>query len=56
MISSVRGQVLAVHLDHAVIEVGGVGLAVRTTPATLAGLPAVSRPGWPPPWSCARTR
>ena len=38
MISSVRGQVLAVHLDHAVIEVGGVGLAVRTTPATLAGL------------------
>jgi holliday junction DNA helicase RuvA len=38
MISSVRGQVLAVHLDHAVIEVGGVGLAVRTTPTTLAGL------------------
>jgi Holliday junction DNA helicase RuvA len=38
MISSVRGQVLAVHLDHVVIEVGGVGLAVRTTPATLAGL------------------
>ncbi len=38
MISSVRGQVLSVHLDHAVIEVGGVGLAVRTTPATLAGL------------------
>ena len=33
-----RGQVLAVALDHAVIEVGGVGLAVRTTPATLAGL------------------
>jgi len=38
MISSVRGQVLSVSLDHAVIEVGGVGLAVRTTPATLAGL------------------
>ena len=38
MISSVRGQVLSVHLDHAVIEVGGVGLAIRTTPATLAGL------------------
>jgi Holliday junction DNA helicase RuvA len=38
MISSVRGEVLAVHLDHAVIEVGGVGLAVRTTPATLAEL------------------
>lgn len=38
MISSVRGEVLALHLDHAVIEVGGVGLAVRTTPATLAEL------------------
>lgn len=38
MISSVRGEVLAVHLDHAVIEVGGVGFAIRTTPATLAGL------------------
>lgn len=38
MISSVRGEVLAVALDHAVIEVGGVGLAVRTTPATLAEL------------------
>ncbi|MGH3983180.1 MAG: Holliday junction branch migration protein RuvA, partial [Pseudonocardiaceae bacterium] len=38
MISSVRGQVLAVELDHAVIEVGGVGLAVRAVPATLATL------------------
>src|SRR5664279_5431787 len=38
VISSVRGEVLSVHLDHVVIEVGGVGLAVRTTPATLAGL------------------
>ena len=38
MIASVRGQVLSVHLDQAVIEVGGVGLAVRTTPSTLAGL------------------
>jgi len=38
MISSVRGEVLAIHLDHVVIEVGGVGLAVRTTPATLAEL------------------
>ncbi len=38
MISSVRGEVLAIHLDHAVIEVGGVGLAVRTTPAILAEL------------------
>ncbi len=38
MIASVRGTVLSVSLDHAVIEVGGVGLAVRTTPTTLAGL------------------
>lgn len=38
MIASVRGTVTAVALDHAVIEVGGVGLAVRTTPATLAAL------------------
>lgn len=38
MISTVRGQVLSVGLDHAVIEVGGVGLAVRAAPATLATL------------------
>jgi Holliday junction DNA helicase RuvA len=38
MIASVRGTVTAVTLDHAVIEVGGVGLAVRATPSTLAGL------------------
>jgi holliday junction DNA helicase RuvA len=38
MIHSVRGPVLAVGLDHAVIEVGGVGLAVHATPATLATL------------------
>ena len=38
MIASVRGVVLTVALDHAVIEVGGVGLAVRTTPGTLATL------------------
>ena len=38
MISSVRGQVLSVDLDHAVIEVGGVGLAVRAVPATLSTL------------------
>ncbi len=38
MISSIRGDVLAVALDHAVLEVGGVGLAVHATPATLAGL------------------
>lgn len=38
MIASVRGTVTAIGLDHAVVEVGGVGLAVRTTPATLATL------------------
>ena len=38
MISSVRGEVLAIGLDHAVVEVGGVGLAVFATPNTLAGL------------------
>ena len=38
MISSVRGEVLQIGLDHAVIEVGGVGLAVFATPNTLAGL------------------
>ncbi|RZS34348.1 Holliday junction DNA helicase subunit RuvA [Herbihabitans rhizosphaerae] len=38
MISSVRGRVLAVALDHVVVEVGGVGLAVQATPATLATL------------------
>lgn len=38
MISSVRGVVLSVGLDHAVVEVGGVGLAVHATPSTLATL------------------
>jgi holliday junction DNA helicase RuvA len=38
MIASVRGEVLALGLDHAVVEVGGVGLAVHATPNTLAGL------------------
>jgi Holliday junction DNA helicase RuvA len=38
VISSVRGEVLEIGLDHAVVEVGGVGLAVQATPATLAGL------------------
>jgi len=36
MISSVRGRVLSIGLDRAVVEVGGVGLAVQATPATLA--------------------
>ncbi|GHE84525.1 Holliday junction ATP-dependent DNA helicase RuvA [Amycolatopsis deserti] len=38
MISSVRGEVLSVGLDHVVVEVGGVGLAVQATPSTLATL------------------
>ena len=38
MISSVRGPVLSVSLDHAVIDVGGLGYAVLATPTTLAGL------------------
>jgi holliday junction DNA helicase RuvA len=41
MIHSVRGRVLSIGLDHAVIEVGGVGLAVQATPSTLVTL----RPG-----------
>ena len=36
MIASVRGIVLHVGLDHVVVEVGGVGLQVHTTPATAA--------------------
>jgi len=38
VISSVRGEVLQIGLDHAVVEVGGVGFAVHATPTTLAGL------------------
>lgn len=36
MIASVRGPVLHVGLDNVVVEVGGVGLLVHTTPATAA--------------------
>jgi holliday junction DNA helicase RuvA len=38
MISSVRGEVLDVALDHAVIEAAGVGYRVNATPSTLATL------------------
>ncbi|MDU0290900.1 Holliday junction branch migration protein RuvA [Saccharothrix longispora] len=38
MISSLRGQVQSIGLDHVVVEVGGVGFAVQATPATLATL------------------
>ena len=41
MIASVRGEVLEVALDHAVIEAAGVGYRVNATPSTLATL----RPG-----------
>jgi Holliday junction DNA helicase RuvA len=38
VITSVAGTVLRIGVDHAVVEVGGVGLAVLCTPAALAGL------------------
>lgn len=38
MIASVSGRVAALTLDSAVVEVGGVGLLVHCTPATLARL------------------
>ncbi|GAA1211633.1 Holliday junction branch migration protein RuvA [Prauserella alba] len=38
MISSVKGEVLSIGLDHVVVEVSGVGLAVQATPSTLATL------------------
>ncbi|MFN8098452.1 MAG: Holliday junction branch migration protein RuvA [Dermatophilaceae bacterium] len=38
MIASVRGPVVHVGLDRAVVEVGGVGLLVHMTPATAASL------------------
>lgn len=38
MIASLRGTVLAIRLDSAVVEVGGVGLRVAATPGTLAEL------------------
>ncbi len=40
MIASVRGEVLDVALDHAVIEASGVGYRVNATPSTLATLRA----------------
>lgn len=38
MIATVDGRVAALRLDAAVVEVGGVGLLVQATPATLARL------------------
>lgn len=38
MIASVRGEVLDIALDHAVVEAAGVGYKVMATPSTLATL------------------
>jgi len=38
VIASVRGEVLDIALDHAVIEAAGVGYQVMTTPTTLSTL------------------
>lgn len=38
MIASVRGEVLEIALDHAVIEAAGVGYRLNATPSTLATL------------------
>ncbi|RDI67522.1 Holliday junction branch migration protein RuvA [Nocardia pseudobrasiliensis] len=38
MIASVRGEVLEIGLDHAVLEAAGVGYRLNATPSTLAGL------------------
>lgn len=40
MISSIRGEVLQLGLDHAVVEVSGFGLSVQATPQTLSTLRA----------------
>ena len=37
MIAAVRGEVLEIGLDHAVVEVGGAGLAVHATPRRSPG-------------------
>ena len=56
MIAFVSGPVAALAPDTAVIEVGGVGMAVQCAPDTLAA-PADRRagPAAPPPSSSART-
>jgi Holliday junction DNA helicase RuvA len=38
MITSVRGEVIDIALDHAVIEAAGVGYKIMATPATLSTL------------------
>ena len=46
MIAFVRGEVAAVTLSSAVVEVGGVGLELMCTPGTLATL-RTGQPGPP---------
>ena len=55
MIAFVRGEVAAVTLDSAVVEVGGVGLELMCTPGTLATLRTGQPRRCPRAWSCART-
>jgi Holliday junction DNA helicase RuvA len=38
VIASVRGEVVSIALDHAVVEAGGIGYRVNATPSTLAQL------------------
>ncbi len=57
MIAFVQGEVAAVSVTSAVVEVGGLGLELLCTPGTLASLrtgqqAATCRRAW---W-CARTR
>ena len=57
MIAFVSGPVAALAPDTAVVEVGGVGMAVQCTPNTLVrAAHRASRPSSPPPSSSGRTR
>ncbi len=55
MIAFVRGEVAALTLSSAVLEVGGVGLELMCTPARSPRCAPGRRPPWPPPWWSART-
>ena len=56
VIASVRGPVAHVGLDHVVVEVGGVGMLVHTTPATASRATGGARRRWRPASWSARTR
>ena len=47
MIASLRGRLLEVLADGAVLEVGGVGYRVFLTPKAVAGLPREGEPDLP---------